>query len=110
MTDFRRKPGDNQSGRWISYEQILSLEESGTTAFRAHSAPDGWVECLGNDLLISYKTEEARARLAGEAAEWQIACSRCVDRLFAKLLPKQNAERVTPVLLSGDATLSLTTV
>lgn len=74
------------------------------------TTPEGWVERFGEDILISYKNEAAREQLRAGLDAWS-AESRCVvRRIFAKFLPRQNAERIAPELLAGEAALPLTTV
>jgi 23S rRNA (cytosine1962-C5)-methyltransferase len=86
-------------------ERCQALLASGTNAFRLGSGPGGWVERLGEDVLISHKGEAALAELLagltdrGGAPGWSPA------RIFTRFLPWKNAERVPPVLHHGDPTL-----
>jgi 23S rRNA (cytosine1962-C5)-methyltransferase len=68
------------------------------------------VERFGSDVLISYKEESARDRLAGELEAWSGAVGYAPRRIFGKFIPRQNAERIAPALLRGDAAAPLTQV
>ncbi len=72
--------------------------------------PDGWVERFGTDVLVSHKNDAARDRLTNEFAEWALAHDFKFTRIFARFLPKQNAERAAPQLIAGDAQSNLRTV
>ncbi len=94
----------------MSASQCKALEEAGTTAHRLASGSDGWAERLGEDVILSYKNDEAlKELLAGlelQSAEsgWKAA------RVFTRFMPVKNADRISPVLYSGDGSLPLTTV
>src|SRR6476620_5558755 len=108
------KPAPLTSGRpaaneWLRRNTFDAFARSGTTAFRLHTAEDGWVEYLEGDLLVSYATAECRESLLRGAVEWAASEGVPIRRVFGKLLPKQNADRVMPTLLTGDASLPLTT-
>ncbi len=95
---------------WISSDLFAAFEAAGTSAHRLFSAPDVWVERLGSDVLISFKHDAARdAALAG-LREWESRSGFESGRVFSRFLPRQNAERVAPVLLAGDPAASLETV
>ncbi|HEV7402607.1 MAG TPA: class I SAM-dependent methyltransferase [Chthoniobacteraceae bacterium] len=96
--------------RWLPRKELAEFERSGTTGYRLCSLGGGWVERLGADLLISYKDDAARDELLAPCLAWPAWSGVAIERIFGKYLPRQNAERVTPVLLRGDATLPLTTV
>jgi 23S rRNA (cytosine1962-C5)-methyltransferase len=70
----------------------------------------GWVERLGDDVLISYKTEAGLAQMARGLDEWTVADAWQPRRVFTRYMPLKNAERVSPKLRSGDAGLPLTSV
>jgi 23S rRNA (cytosine1962-C5)-methyltransferase len=95
--------------RWLPREVIAGFAQSVTTAYRLCSLGAGWVERLGADLLISYKDDATRAELLAACRAWPAWSGVAIERIFGKFLPRQNAERVTPVLLWGDAGLLLTT-
>jgi 23S rRNA (cytosine1962-C5)-methyltransferase len=94
---------------WTTPPAIAEFERSGTNAYRLCSLGGGWVERLGADLLISYKDDATRDELLAACRAWSAWSGVAIERIFGKLLPRQNAERVTPVLLEGDAALPLTT-
>ena len=96
--------------RWISSELFAAFEAEATTAHRVFTSPSVWVERLGCDVLISFKTDAARDATLFGLREWQARVGFASDRVFSRFLPKQNAERVAPVLLEGNAEASLETV
>jgi len=96
--------------KWLSGAQFAAFTAAGTNAHRLTTTSGGWVERFGEDVLISYKDDVARDVLAAGVDEWAAENSYSPKRIFGKFLPKQNAERIAPVLISGDATLPLTTV
>ena len=73
-----------------------------TDALRLCTCPDGWVERFGVDVLISYKTDAALERLKTELCLWALNVDFKFRRVFARFLPKQNAEREAPRLILGD--------
>ena len=98
------------SATWLAPSHCLEFAAAGTTAHRLASGEGGWVERLGEDVLISYRNEAALEDLANglEArnaeSDWRAA------RVFTRFLPSKNADRIAPVLQSGDASLPWTTV
>ena len=96
--------------RWISPELFAVFETEGTSAHRLFTSPDAWVERLGCDVLISFKTDAARDAAAAGLREWAASVGFEIGRVFSRFLPRQNAERVAPVLLEGDATTPLHSV
>ena len=95
---------------WISSELFAALEAGQTTAHRLATFGDGWVERLGADVLISFKNDAARDRALDGLREWESKTGFQRARIFSRFLPKQNAERIAPVLIEGDASASLTSV
>ncbi len=87
---------------WISFGVVRDFAAEKTDAFRLCTRREGWVERFGSDALISYKTEAAGEQLARELAEWSHLGGDSFERVFGRFLPKQNAERHAPRLLSGD--------
>ena len=73
-----------------------------TDALRLCTCPDGWVERFGVDVLISYKTDAALERLKTELCLWALNVDFQFRRVFARFLPKRNAEREAPRLILGD--------
>ncbi|MCK9588908.1 MAG: class I SAM-dependent methyltransferase [Terrimicrobiaceae bacterium] len=96
--------------RWISSELFESFEGGETTAHRLYTAPDVWVERLGKDVLVSFKTDAARDRALEGLGEWESRTGFQHARVFSRFLPRQNAERVAPVLVSGDSLAPLESV
>lgn len=92
---------------WISFGTARDFAAEKTDAYRLCTRPEGWVERFGPDALVSYKTEAAGAQLARELAEWARLGNDSFERVFGRFLPKQNAERNAPRLLSGDTRLPL---
>ncbi len=88
--------------KWIEPAMLPDFAAEQTDAYRLCTAIDGWVERFASDVLISYKTEAARERLSTELHLWALAADFKVGRVFARYLPKQNAEREAPRLLVGD--------
>ncbi len=73
-----------------------------TDALRLCTGPDGWVERFGVDVLISYKTDATLERLKTELCLWALNLDFQFRRVFARFLPKQNADREAPRLILGD--------
>lgn len=96
--------------RWISPELFAAFEAERTTAHRLFTGPNAWVERLGRDVLISFKTDAARDAVLSGLREWEARTGFKSERVFSRFLPKQNAERVAPVLLEGAAEASLNAV
>lgn len=92
---------------WIDFGLVRDFAAEKTEAYRLCSKPDGWVERYGPDVLVSYKTESAREQILHELDEWTLLASERFERIFGRFLPKQNAERNPPLLISGDQTLPL---
>ncbi len=93
---------------WIAPAEFAAFAAANTNAHRLFSGADGWVERFCDDVLISYKTDAARASLLASLADWSGPQAWQPRRVFQKLLPRQNEERDPPVLVSGDATLPRT--
>jgi 23S rRNA (cytosine1962-C5)-methyltransferase len=96
--------------RWISADQFHAFEAGQTSAHRIYSTFDAWAERLGEDVLISHKVDSARDAARIGLQSWEAETGFRSRRVFARFLPKQNAERVSPQLLDGDASLPLETV
>ena len=97
-------------GSWISSELFEAFEAEGTSAHRLFTSPDAWVERLGRDVLISFKFDVARDEALTGLREWEARTGFPCDRVFSRFLPRQNAERVAPVLVAGDPAASLLSV
>lgn len=98
------------SETWLPAPQFAAFAAAGTNAHRLFTSPDGWVERFGLDVLISHKSDAARDELHSGLTKWCDDNKYAPQRVFGKFLPRQNADRISPVLLAGDATLPLTTV
>ena len=95
---------------WLTPAQCKSLSVAGTTAHRLGSGPGGWVERLGEVVNVSYKSEAALEELLAGLAVQSEASGWAPVRVFTRFLPLKNAERIAPVLHSGDASLPWTMV
>jgi 23S rRNA (cytosine1962-C5)-methyltransferase len=95
---------------WLCKEQLDAFEAALTTAHRLFTAEDAWVERFGADIQISFKTDAGRDSALRGLREWEALIGFKSRRVFSRFLPKQNAERVSPVLIEGDPADSLTTV
>jgi 23S rRNA (cytosine1962-C5)-methyltransferase len=87
--------------RWLPRAQVDAFLAAGTNAFRLATSVSGWVERFADDLLLSYQDDATLDRLRAELE----ANAFTPRRVYGKFLPRQNAERIAPVLLEGDATL-----
>jgi 23S rRNA (cytosine1962-C5)-methyltransferase len=94
---------------WIDKRLLRDFEAEGTDAHRLATIDDGWVERLGRDILVSFKTAAAREQLKLELHLWSAAVGFGFGRIFTRFLPKRNAEREKPRLLFGEATENLQT-
>jgi len=95
---------------WLSPELSASFEAEQTNAYRLFTSPQAWVERLGDDVLISHKTDDARDSALAGLHDWAAGVGFSPARIFARFLPRQNAERVSPVLLDGDPAGTLESV
>lgn len=95
---------------WISPKLFEEFEAEGTSAHRLFTSANAWVERLGLDVLISFRLDAARDEALVGLREWETRAGFQSERVFSRFLPRQNAERVAPVLLSGDPEASLHTV
>jgi 23S rRNA (cytosine1962-C5)-methyltransferase len=87
---------------WIDQELHRNFIAQQTDAIRLCTCPDGWVERFGVDVLISHKTVAALERLKTELCLWALNTDFKFRRVFARFLPKQNADREAPTLILGD--------
>jgi 23S rRNA (cytosine1962-C5)-methyltransferase len=92
---------------WIDAEVHQAFIAEQTDALRLCTAPDGWVERYGVDILISHKNEAALERLKTELCLWALNVDFKFRRVFGRFLPKQNAEREAPKLVLGDVDTNL---
>jgi len=87
---------------WIDRQLLEAFEADGTNAHRLCTADNGWAERFGRDVLISFRTEAARDRIARDLNKWSESVDFLCARVFARFLPKKNEERETPKRLSGN--------
>jgi 23S rRNA (cytosine1962-C5)-methyltransferase len=87
---------------WIDPELHRDFIAQQTDALRLCTCPDGWAERFGVDVLISYKTDTALERLKTELCLWALNVDFKFRRVFARFLPKKNADREAPCLILGD--------
>jgi 23S rRNA (cytosine1962-C5)-methyltransferase len=87
---------------WIDPALHRNFIAEQTDAIRLCTCHDGWVEQFGVDLLISHKTDPALERLKTELDRWALNVDFQLRRVFARFLPRQNADRETPHLILGD--------
>ncbi|PZR76280.1 MAG: hypothetical protein DLM73_02935 [Chthoniobacterales bacterium] len=87
---------------WIEPELHRQFVAEQTDALRLCTAPEGWAERFGVDVLISYKTEAALEQLKTELCLWALNIDFKFRRVFARFLPKHNADREAPRLILGD--------
>lgn len=92
---------------WISSDLMAGFDAQGTSAHRLFTSSGGWVERLAQDVLISFKHEAAKDEALAGLRAWEAASGFAPQRVFSRFLPRQNAERVAPVLLEGDPALPL---
>lgn len=95
---------------WITPTQFQSFAAAGTTAHRLASGSEGWIERLGDDLIISHKDNPSLEELLSGFDTWSTEAAWQPARVFTRFMPIKNADRISPVLHSGDPTLPLTTV
>ena len=95
---------------WITPTQFHTFTQSGTTAHRLASGSDGWIERLGDDLILSHKNTPALDTLLTGLESWTTEAAWHPARVFTRFMPLKNADRISPVLHSGDPTLPLTTI
>ena len=92
---------------WIDPTRHRDLIAEQTDTIRLCTYPDGWVEQFGVDVLISHKNDTVLERLKLELSLWALNVDIKFSRVFARFLPKQNAERETPRLAVGDPDANL---
>ena len=92
---------------WINPDVHRDFIAQQTDALRLCTCPDGWVERFGVDVLISHKTDLALERLKTELCLWALNVDFKFRRVFARFLPKQNADREAPRLILGDPDTNL---
>jgi len=92
---------------WIDPVLHQKLIAEQTDAVRLCTAPDGWAERFGVDVLISHKSDAALNRLQTELCLWALNVEFHFRRVFTRFLPKKNADREAPRLALGDPDTNL---
>ena len=95
---------------WIDRTTLDAFENEGTNAHRLCTTDNGWAERFDRDILISFRTTDARDRLLHELSAWSKSAEFPIARVFARFLPKKNEERETPKLISGNGDDNLQTI
>src|SRR5207248_5620657 len=72
---------------WIDGKLLRDFEAERTNAHRLCTARDGWIERYADDVLVSFKNEEARERLTTEYLLWAPRNGFTLKRMFGRLLP-----------------------
>ena len=98
-----------KTSEWMEPALHRDFVAEQTDALRLCTTPDGWVERYGVDVLISHKNDAELERLSTELYLWTLNVGYTFRRIFARFLPKQNAEREAPKLRLGDAAANLQT-
>ncbi len=94
---------------WVDTTFIENQLRHGTNAFRLAFSPLAWLESLGEDLVLSWKTEPARdaflaeikTRLLEPQSSYRPEAMPVPRRLFGRHLARAAQERLAPVLLQG---------
>ena len=105
MPQLSPSPAPASAG-WIPSRLLAEFAAQGTDAHRLYSGEDGFVERLGDDALLCYRSDTAGERLDRrlKTLDWQPA------RVFGRFLGRHDEDRVSPNLLRGDASLPLQTI
>ena len=93
--------------QWIEPDLHREFIAQQTDALRLCTTPDGWVERYGVDVLISHKTDAALEKLKTELCLWALNVGFSFRRVFARFLPRHNAEREAPNLILGHLDTNL---
>jgi 23S rRNA (cytosine1962-C5)-methyltransferase len=103
----KEQQAPEESFHSISFPQWQQFTVEKTNAHRICTAPHGWSERLGDNILLNYQGPHALGFLDSHWSEW--AGSNLPEakayRVFSRYLPKQNTERATPTLLRGNPML-----
>ncbi len=94
---------------WIDPELVRDFAAEETDAYRVCTRRHAWAERLGDDLLVSFQEKSAREELLAELPAWSDATGVRPMRVFGRFVPRHNAERQAPELISGDETITLQT-
>jgi 23S rRNA (cytosine1962-C5)-methyltransferase len=95
---------------WIDPILLRDFRAEGTDTYRLCTMEDGWVECFGRDVLISFKRVLARERLVAELQSWASSVGFDCGRIFARFVPRKSEQREPPRLIFGDPGENLQTI
>src|SRR3954462_13724891 len=95
---------------WIDPDLHRHFIGQQTDALRLCTAPDGWVERFGVDVLISHKTGPALERLKTELCLWALNVDFKFRRVFPRFFTKKKAGRQTPGFILWDSGTNLQSV
>src|SRR6266404_6428845 len=96
--------------RWINPMLLRDFHAEATDAHRLCTMEHGWVECFGQDVLISFRKVLTRERLLTELQSWASSVGFHVRRVFARFVPRKNQQREPPRLVCGDPAENLETI
>jgi len=89
---------------------LRDFHAEATDAHRLCTMEDGWVECFGQDVLLSFRRVLTRERLLKELQSWASSVGFQVRRVFARFVPRRNEAREPPRLICGDPAENLQTI
>ena len=89
---------------------LRDFHAEATDAYRLCTMEHGWVECFGQDVLISFRKVLTRERLLTELQSWASSVGFHVRRVFARFVPRKNQQREPPRLVCGDPAENLETI
>jgi len=89
---------------------LRDFHAEATDAHRLCNMEHGWVECFGQDVLISFRKVLTRERLLTELQSWASSVGFHVRRVFARFVPRKNQQREPPRLVCGDPAENLETI
>jgi 23S rRNA (cytosine1962-C5)-methyltransferase len=95
---------------WIKPMLLRDFHAEATDAHRLCTMEHGWVECFGQDVLISFRKVLTRERLLTELQSWASSVGFHVRRVFARFVPRKNQQREPPRLVCGDPAENLETI
>jgi len=95
---------------WINRTLLRDFHAEATDAHRLCTMEDGWVECFGQDVLLSFTRVLTRERLLKELQSWASSVGFQVRRVFARFVPRRNEAREPPRLICGDPAENLQTI
>ena len=88
---------------WIDFGLVRDFAAEKTEAYRLCTKAGGWVERYGPDASFPTRRKSRAKKFCTSWRSGRLLANQKFERVFGRYLPKQNAERNPPVLLSGDA-------